>query len=237
MKTITNIIITHAVFLLLFGGAALALALEETQSPEALQRQSKEHREEFLANVQKHQQEREEKVAELQTNTEERRAEVQAKRVERRAQLQERAQERITNLAANLSNRIEAAITRLQNIIDRLHSRIEKLKDLGVDTTEAEVILDSAQLSIDAAIAEISDIDERVAEVVGSEDVKTAWAETKAIYRNVSDQLKTARTELQATVAALKDAVATAELGRGASAAVRNAPETEEGTKDTPEEN
>lgn len=239
MKTITNIIITHAVLLLLFGGAALVFAEETTQSPEEWQQQAKERRDEFLANTQERQQQREEKVAEFQTNMEERRAEFQAKQEERRAQLQARAQERITNLAANVSNRMEAVTTRLQNIIDRLHSRIEKLEELGVDTTEAKAALDSAQLSVDAAIEALSDIDEQVAEVVGSEDVKTAWTETKTIYSNVHDHLKTARTELQATVAALKKAVAAAELGRGVSDAVRNNPDNETGdeVEETPEEN
>jgi Skp family chaperone for outer membrane proteins len=236
MKTITNIIITHAVFLLLFGGATLALALEETPSLDEAQQQAKERREEFLANTQERQQQRDETVAEFQTNAEGLRAEFQAKQAERRSQLEERAQERITNLAANVSNSMETAITRLQNIIDRLHSRIEKLEALGVDTAKAKTALDSAQLSIDAAITELSDIDEQVAEVVGSEDVKTAWAETRAIYSSVHGHLKTARAELQATVAALKEAAAAAELGRGASAAVRNNPETEEAV-DAPEEN
>lgn len=240
MKNISNIIITHAILLLFFGGAALVLAEETEENTEQTTPQSNNNRRgEFLENTYERQQERESKVAELQTNIEAKRTELQANADGRRAELQTRAQDRIINLSANISNAMDAAVIRLQNIVSRLHSRINKLKALGVDTTQAEASLQSAQDAIDSAINELSNIDEQVAEVVGSEDVKTAWAETKAVYLSVHNHLKTARSELRATVAALKEAIAATELNRGVSDAVRSNSNTgsESGLTETTEAN
>jgi signal transduction histidine kinase len=253
MKTITNIVISHLVFLGLFGAAALALAEEETnpeQTREQFQEQMEERKAEFEAAQAERQEAVETKREEMQEQMEERkeemaekREEMQEKMEERRAQLQERAQERITNLAANISNRMDAAIARMQNIIDRLQSRIDKLAEMGVDTTEAEAALESAQMSVDAALAGIGEIDDEVLVAVESEDVRAAWPAVKETFTAVRDHIKTAHTELRAVVAALKEAVAEAELGRGVSDAVRSDnsdnsddEETEAGEEETEEE-
>lgn len=203
MKAIKNIIITHLVMLVLFAGAAMALAQDSasTTGSEDTTSASGTRLQERRAEMQQNAEER-------QVQMEERREEVKANIDEKRSQLQAKAQIRITNLAANMSNRIEAVLTRLQNITDRIDSRIQKLNELGVDTEAAAAALASAEMSIDAAYEEISTIDEDVNGAIGSEDVKANWVTVKEKYRKIHAHIMTARTELQACVAALKKAVA-----------------------------
>lgn len=205
MKSITQIIITHALFILIFSFAGLALAQEEGDLTE---------------DVAKAATNRVERQAEIQNNLQERRAEMQTSLEERRAQIEVHVQERITNLAANMSNRMDAAIERIQNIIDRIDTRIQKITESGVDTSEAKKALASAQLSVDAATNEIATIDDQVAIAIGSEDVRTAWKEVKETFMTVKHHLKTAHSELRITVAALKTAVAETEMSNGVSEAV-----------------
>ncbi|MCA9355549.1 hypothetical protein KC865_03295 [Candidatus Kaiserbacteria bacterium] len=257
MKTITHIVITHAVFLAFFGVATLVLAqtseteattpvvsTDESSAETTTAREAKKaefdtnleerrtefeaKREEAKANVEERKEMIADRKTEVEANIEERKAERQERIDERRSQLQARAQERITNLAANVSNRMEAVIARVQNIIDRMDTRITKLSDLGVDTIEAEGALASAQLSIDSALAEISEIDADVASAVGSEDIRSAWISVKEKYSGIRNHLKTAHTELRASVTALKQAVAEAksdrEMSEGAPADSNNEP-------------
>tara|TARA_B100000508_G_scaffold141059_1_gene145730 strand:+ start:2307 stop:2984 length:678 start_codon:yes stop_codon:yes gene_type:complete len=212
MKSITNILISHAIFLGIFAVAAVALAQEETgtstpeERREALQEQAAERRAEIASST-------EARRAEFASTSEARKEAAQEVREERRIQLQAQAQTRITNLAANMSNRMDAAIERLTNIADRLDSRIAKIQAEGVDTSAAEASLASARMSIDAAAAEIATIDTEVAAVVGSENVRTAWEGLKAKYQEIKNYIKTAHTELRNTVEALKTAVAAGPRG------------------------
>lgn len=193
------------------GGAEDDNSLTPAERRAQLEANTAEKRE----NIQKKKDSMEAGIAERKENTEAKRAEFQEKSeerkavvAERRAQLQERAQERITNLAANMSNRMEAVIERIQNIIDRVSSRVEKIAERGVDTTESEAALASAQVSIDAALALISTIDDDVSDAVGSEDAKAGWVSVKENYTAIRDHLKTAHSELRASIEALKVAVA-----------------------------
>lgn len=151
---------------------------------------------------------------------------------ERRTQLQARAQERILNLAANMSNRMEAAIARIENIGIRLENRISKLSTQGINTTEAEASLASAKLSIEAAKLSIAEIDELVTNTVKAEDARKDWIEVRKTFLTTRDHLRTAQTELQASVVALKMALREASAETGVSEAVRmntsNAADTEE---------
>ncbi|MEN9921758.1 MAG: hypothetical protein RL097_34 [Candidatus Parcubacteria bacterium] len=220
MKTITHILINHAIFLALFGGAALALAQEGTIPLE--QRTE-------LGTLRQAQgsTSREEAATARQELIQERRTEIKEAVAERRTALEVRAQERIINLAANTSNRMEAMIMRLQNIIDRLTTRIEKIEALGIDISEAAIQLETAQQSVTEAMAAIELIDPQVTAAVGSEDIRSTWNEVRKSYVTTHTHLKEARVALQLTVATLKTAVATSELGTGVSEAVSNNPENE----------
>ena len=144
---------------------------------------------------------------EITASTAEKRAAVQEQVIQRQATLEARAQERVTNLSANMSNRMEAIIARLQNISDRLESRIVKMNESGVDTTaSAAAALASAQLSLDGALAEISDIDASVYAAVSAADVRSGWATLKAKFEGIRDLIKTAHSELQRSISLLKEA-------------------------------
>jgi intracellular sulfur oxidation DsrE/DsrF family protein len=143
---------------------------------------------------------------EITASTAEKRAAVQEQVIQRQATLEARAQERVTNLSANMSNRMEAIIARLQNISDRLESRIVKMNESGVDTTASAAALASAQLSLDGALAEISDIDASVYAAVSAADVRSGWATLKAKFEGIRDLIKTAHSELQRSISLLKEA-------------------------------
>ena len=248
MKTVTNIIVTHAAFLALFGGAALAFAQDAgallppppiadrveafTENQEEKKAQFEEKKEEMAEDATARREAFAADTEARQEQLQEKREEMAADMDQRRAQLQERTQERITNLAANVSNRMEAAVTRIQDITDRTESRIEKLSELGMDTSEAEAALASAQLSIDAAVDAVSNIDAEVSYAVGSEDARAEWKNVRVSYTNIGDYLKTAHAELRATIAALKEATAEYQDTNGVSEAVR---QNQNDTLDTPE--
>jgi intracellular sulfur oxidation DsrE/DsrF family protein len=137
-----------------------------------------------------------------------------------RTTLVARAQDRVTNLAANMSNRMEAVIERLQNIATRLESRMTKMSDSGVDTTAGAAALASAQLSLDAAVTEISDIDASVYAAVSSADARTGWTTLKAKFTSIKDFIKTAHSELRSSVSLVKEASLAAQAEQSAEAGV-----------------
>ena len=143
---------------------------------------------------------------ELATSTAQNRIEAQQQVAHRQAALQARTQERVTNLAAKMSNRMEAVIQRLQNITTRLESRIDKLRDSGIDTTSSQAALASAQLSLDAAVLEISDIDTSVYNAVSSADARAGWTNLKAEFTTIGNSIRTAHSELQSSISLLKAA-------------------------------
>ena len=233
MKSITNIFISHLVLLILFGGAAFALAqteevdseeetstqsaeetvtekeVTETQSPADQRRENNGEEVGTRENIQANRQENTENRQLERQENQEMREEVQVERQEtRRANLNDQSRQRITNLAALMSNRIEAALVRMLNISTRLDSRIDKMAAEGLEVTKAESSLASANLSLEAVRESISTIDSQVAAVVGAEDVRVAWQNLKTIFTDSRDQLKTAQMELRNTVSALKSAPA-----------------------------
>ncbi len=121
--------------------------------------------------------------------------------------LQERTQARITNLAANISNRLDAYINRLQNIATRFGTRMDKLEATGVDVTIARASLARAQVALDAAVLEMSDIDERVAQVTGSPEPRQAWRDVQVSYLKTRDNIRTAFTELRTVLIDLRGAL------------------------------
>lgn len=223
MKILTNIIVSHAVFLAIFGVAALALA-EETAQIEATGEISNDTTEIEVTTTASGPNSAAPKKAqkgETEAINTQQQMQVKAAQPGQKAQLREQVQVRVINLAANMSNRIDAAVERLQNISDRLDSRIQKLADSGIDTAAAEAALASAQLSITAAAEVMASIDTEVTGAVGSEDVRTAWTEVRETYTTVREHLQTAHSELRACVAALKTALATSEETTGVNQAVQ----------------
>jgi len=144
----------------------------------------------------------------------------QEERLERRTTLTETAQKRVINLAANISNRIDATIARLTNIATRLESRIEKLKNIGVNTAAAEEELATANELLTSIAERMANIDSDVYKSITSETPRESWQTIRAFLVEIKNDLMSAKAALRATVAALKNAVAEAEIGRGVSQAV-----------------
>jgi hypothetical protein len=230
MKTITNIIISHLALLILFGSVTLVFAqTEEEIAIDSTEIETVEvttaeddnqfpNNEERVENRDERQDTRESATEEMQTEREavvenrqnnlEDRGEAQVDRQENgRVNLSEQSRQRIKNLAALMSNRIEGVIARMENIANRLESRIEKLSNQGIDTAEATTALVSARISLDNAANEINDIDNAVANVIGSEDVRSAWPELRLTFERTKDLLKTSQNELRNSVTALKTAI------------------------------
>jgi len=143
---------------------------------------------------------------ELTASSAQQRATAQREMIRTKDALEARTQERVTNLAANMSNRMEAVIERLQNITNRLESRLTKLSNSGLDTTASAAALASAQLSLDAAIVEISNIDAAVFATVSSADVGNSWTTLKTKFTTIKDSIKTAHRELRSSITLLKEA-------------------------------
>lgn len=233
MKSTTYPSLAIATLCLLLAGVALAqeeVSLEADAAVETTrQAEQGAARAEIQANQRAAAEAREAAVtqrAEVRASTSqargEQQAEIQQQRETRQAAISDRSRERITNLAANISNRMDAAAARIQNIITRLQSRIDKLSSAGLDTTEASAALASAQTSIDAAVVDLSRIDVTVQAAVTAENPRAAWGEVKAVYTSIRSELRTAHTELKASVQALKDAARTTDTERGSAAAVQN---------------
>lgn len=212
---------TFVALALLLAGVSFVAAQEETEE-ESTETTQIETRGDMRAAMEERRAELQGEMEERREDMEERRAEMQTQMEERRAELSARAAERITNLAANVSNKMDTAAARLQDIIDRLNSRIDKLAEAGLDTTEAEAAMASAQVSVNTAVNELASIDAVVQAAISSDTPRESWVEVKATYQSIREQLRTAHTEIKAAVAALKAAAQAIEDGRGASAAVRN---------------
>jgi len=123
--------------------------------------------------------------------------------------LSDRTKERITNLAANISSRLDVAVDRMQNITTRLQARIDKLTDAGLDTAPSTAILASANASLAVAEQNMATIDLEVNNAVNAENPTAAWQEVKSNYLETRDQLRTAQSEIRATIEALKVAANT----------------------------
>jgi hypothetical protein len=115
---------------------------------------------------------------------------------------------------------MEAVIERLQNITDRLESRLTKMSDSGIDTTSSAAALASAQLSLNAATAEIDDIDASVFAAVSSADASSSWTTLKIKFTSIKDFIKTAHSELRSSVTLSKEAFLAAQSAQSAEVSI-----------------
>lgn len=145
----------------------------------------------------------------------------QGNRDAREPALSRNTQERVINLSRNIINRLTAAVERMDNIIARLETRIEKLKVLGVDTTSAEIKLTDAKNALAAAKDTLEELNS-VETSLKSDAPRAAFRSIRTQFIGAHDLIKQTRTLLAETVALLKDAVKSADLGSGASNAVQN---------------
>jgi len=133
-------------------------------------------------------------------------AERQAERSERQAALSDRQQERVRNLAANISNRMETAIMRLSDIGNRLAVRADIMASEGLVVTEAETQLVVATTALEAARANLMNIDAEVGNFVSSANPREAWSTVRASYTATKTDLSSAREALRSSLTQLRNA-------------------------------
>ena len=121
-----------------------------------------------------------------------RRQETREKIATKTAEIRKRVVSRIKTVFSNILRRYEAALTRLDKIAQRIASRIDKLKERGVDTTEAEAALVAAEsLGANAAQA--------------IEDAKLKVDSIDPESTTVKDAVMTAKDAVKSAKQALKD--------------------------------
>lgn len=97
----------------------------------------------------------------------------------RQAELRQRAVGRIKGVFDKILSRFQAALERLDKIAAKLQSRINKLKEKGIDVSNAESILETCSTKKGLAEAAVADSKTRVAAIDASsqtvrQSVKTA---------------------------------------------------------------
>lgn len=139
-----------------------------------------------------------------------------------KALLSEKAQNRITNLTSNVETRMRAAIERMNNIIGRLESRIEKLNAQGIDTSEAVKSLEFAKTSLENADKTLLPLGTLVNLTITSETPKDSFVAVRNQFGIVKSSIQEAHANLRQSVALLKEAIRSADVGNGVSDAVQN---------------
>ena len=93
----------------------------------------------------------------------------------RQAELKQRVIKRIKKVFGQILARFSAALGRLNKISDKIQSRIKKLKEKGVDVSNAQSMLDSCKAKRSAAEAAIVDAKSKVSAIdPGSSTVRQA---------------------------------------------------------------
>lgn len=113
---------------------------------------------------------------------------------------------RVTNLAANISNRFDAIVTRLETIIIRIESRVHKLEQEGTDQATARMSIDKAKEALQDAHTQLATIDEKVNQVVTSENPRGKWGEIKQTFITIHKDIVEARQQLREAIIAMKKA-------------------------------
>ena len=134
----------------------------------------------------------------------------------------------ITNeMFAKIKDRTDRAAEKMTTATDRLstasaalRTRAVELSTKGVDVSQALAILTQVDARVATLRASISDLGEDAALAAASSTPKDAWKDVQDMFKETVKELHAIRDLLHDAVAALKDAVRTAGLGRGVSGAV-----------------
>lgn len=98
-------------------------------------------------------------------------------------------------------------IERLEAVADRLEDQIEAAKDAGVDTSEAETLLDDARAKIEVAVDEAKTAEAAYQSIDPQKEPKTSVQAAQESSKRVHRQLKDAHRDLKQAVKELKSAL------------------------------
>lgn len=164
-------------------------------------------------------QKKEQVQEEIQVRTEALKAEMEAKRETVRNEVEQRREEALSRIRERLHNfssvivlRYEAALNRLEILSERIASRIAKLEEAGIDVTEAQELLDIANLKIETAAASIAAIS-TVDEIIAS-NTSTSTEAVREDLNNLRDEMAQAKSDLKDAHAALIDVVVALKPGQ-----------------------
>lgn len=143
---------------------------------------------------------------ERQEQREERTQERNTLREERQAITATARENAIARIQLNLKRYVavlEAAIHRFETLADRIQSRADKMKEDGIDVSEAEGYLADADVALEAAAADLASIRD-----MADADVDVTDETTPAtVFGEVRELLQSAREHLREAHQALKNAV------------------------------
>jgi len=181
-----NVFFMFSLFVMLVLGAGTLSA--QTNRPEVTP---------VRAGSEERTQEREERREEIQNQTEEKRAQIE----ERRMANLEKAW---SNYANSMIRRFDLAIAWLETMEERINSRIEKLKEGGVDTTETEAFMASADSAIESAKEAVSDLKDAMELALESETPAIEIRSARALVEEARLAIKSAHSEMVKAVRSLK---------------------------------
>ncbi len=141
--------------------------------------------------------EREERREEIRTQTEEKVAEIEARK---KANLEKAW----SNYANAMLRRFNFAISWLETMEERINSRIAKLKEGGVDTTEAEAFMASADEAIESAKEAATSLEDAISSALESENPAVEIRNARPLVEEARLAIRTAHSEMVKAITSLK---------------------------------
>jgi DNA repair exonuclease SbcCD ATPase subunit len=181
-----------------------------------LREQMEEHEEKMEQKREMVREEVKNRVDALKADVEQRREEAKERLEEQREKMADRineskdeARERIKHgmdISLNqIARRLLAAIDRAELLSGRIFSRIEKLKEEGVDTTEAETYLSTAKTEVEEAVSIVEKIPETITNVVNTGTIRDAFEEARSLILEAKNKIHDIYDNLREAIKILKD--------------------------------
>ena len=139
----------------------------------------------------------------LQEKIEVRKEKITERKEQIKTKLTKKAGNRVRNIYGRVRNRLQNRIERLEKITNRIKNRFLFFEEKGKDTTEARVKIAEAEEAIISAKNDLGIVDEKLEELLSSDEPKTALAELKTAVQTVRKDLSTARQALSKAVNSL----------------------------------
>lgn len=139
----------------------------------------------------------------IQEKVEGRKEKTQEKKEQIKTKLTERARNRVRNIYGRVRNRLQNRIERLEKIANRIKNRFLFFAEKGQDNTEPNANIAEAEEAIASAKNDLGIVDEKLEELLNSDEPKTALAELKTAVQTVRKDLSTARQALSKAVNSL----------------------------------
>jgi chromosome segregation ATPase len=128
-------------------------------------------------------------------------------REERQETRRVEAENRIRAHIGAMLRRFNAAIDWLEKISERIESRIAKLKEDGVNTSEAEGYLNEAKTEIAEAKSAVSSLSEAAEEALSAESLREAFQRVRELVQTARESIKDAHAALIKAVRSLKPGI------------------------------